>query len=413
MNFQKCLHKAKELKTLTAGLLIGVVALVLEIRITKRWDSIFYLSPFLGILLHFLYQKKKEKQRIVFYEQLQEFIGNLQMYYGYFGEMGEALYEAAVNSKEKAFLLGKWMQKELRNFESGKTKELWNDTEEIRGATLDAEQISYVKMLLLIAKSGVLREGKEIAIEESLRRMKEEVREKSMQYRAIREEYTGLIEILLLSAYAVPFALAWGTSNLEELGQYYNSVTGRIFTFICLLTTILLYFLLTKLRFQNGLLSYVKQEGELAEILRIYNWILLQRENDNCCIEGILEGILPILNRLRGKMERLYYDYMQFGLLAVEQLRDREMSVPVAGVLEGIIRCDQVNISKAFDGIENEREYYLEQFREIRKKTVRDSAALGKVLAFIPMYAVILLLLVIPFVYQGLNMMNDFGNRIG
>lgn len=406
---------------------IGVAAIGFAVFVTKDASSIFYLFPILLLFLSCVYGKRREGEQLAFYRQLEEFIGRLQMYYGYFQDMEEAVYEAAVFSGKRIFPLGNWLQECFRDVRAGK-----EEAEIPSFLRFDEEQAAYVQLLVEIGKAGIKGEEDGLSTEESLRRLKEEIREKAGKIKSIREGFSGLLEICLLTAYALPFAKAWGASTLEELKSWYEGGQAVLYMLVCLILSMGMYLLLAWLRFENrkdfrknlgkerkGKGGNGKEGGifgeqkRMAELLRFYDWLLLKRENAGSSLEEVLMGLIPLASGRRQKVERLFYDYMQYGISALEKLRDREESSAFAGILEGMIRCDQISLKKAFASFETERDYYLEQMKEEQKKVVREAVTLGKLLAFLPLYGLILFMLVLPFTTQGLAMLESYSRMFG
>lgn len=391
---------------------VGVFAIGFAVYITGETVSILYLFPVLFLFLSCVCEKRREKQNLEFYRHLEEFIGKLQMYFEYFQDMEEAVYEAAVLSGKRVFPLGKWLQECLRDFRAGK-----EETKLPSGIRFDEEQSAYVQLLLAIGKAGISGEGDGLSIEESLRRLKEEIREKSEKIVTIRDGFSGLLEICLLTAYALPFAKAWGSSTLEELKSWYEGGRAVLDLFLCLGLSMGMYLLLSRLRFESGenfwknknrKADLFKEQRKMAEIIRFYDWLLLKKDNPGSNLEEILLGLIPLATSRRQKVERLFYDYMQYGMEALEKFRDREETSAFSGILEGMLRCDQIALKRAFASFEAERDYYMEQLKENRKKVVGDAVILGKVLAFLPLYGLIILMLVLPFTTQGLAMLEGY-----
>lgn len=404
---------------------IGVASIGFALFVTKETASIFYLLPVLFLFLSCVYEKGRESSQLAFYRQLEEFIGRLQMYFGYFQDMEEAVYEAAVLSGKKVFPLGKWLQECFREFQAGK-----EEAEIPHSLCADGEQAAYVQLLAEIGKAGIKGEGDSLTTEESLRRLKEEIRERAGKIKSIREGFSGLLEICLLTAYALPFIKAWGGSTLEELKNWYGGGQAAFYGLLCLILSMGMYFLLAWLRFGNrriflkcrrrgkkgentGKGGIFGEQEKMAELLRFYDWLLLKRENPGSSLEEVLMGLIPLAAGRRQKVERLFYDYMQYGMEALENLRDKEESSAFAGILEGMIRCDQIAVKKAFASFEAERDYYLEQLKEERKKVVGEAVTLGKLLAFLPLYGLILFMLVLPFTTQGLAMLESYSRMFG
>ncbi len=407
---------------------IGVAAVGFALYITKEAACTGYLLPVLFLFLSYVYRKEREKQQLDFYLRLEIFIGRLQMYFGYFQDMEEAVYEAAVLSGDRGFPLGNWLQEHFREFRAGK-----EETEIPSEFALNREQTAYVQFLVEIGKTCIRGEGNGLSTEKSLRRLKEEIREKAGRIKSIQEGFSGLLEICLLTAYAMPFTKAWGSSTLEELESWYKGGQAALYTLLCVLFSIGMYGLLAWLRFERenrfgkntgrrggakgkertGKAGIFREQEKMAELLRFYDWLLLKKENPGSALEEVLMGLIPLATFRQQKVERLFYDYMQYGMEALEKLRDREESPAFAGILEGMLRCDQIAMEKAFSGLDTERDYYLEQLKEEQKKVIGEVVTLGKILAFLPLYGLILFMLVLPFTQQGLAMLESYSRMFG
>lgn len=511
-NFKSFLNSNISLKSciqILGSVMIGLLLIFLEIRLTGSRESIGFLFLFLGLWLSLVLAKQGERRKIQFLEQMEDFISNLQMYYGYYGDMEEAVYEAATVSKEKAYPLGKWLNQALSDWQAGKEGD--NREETVR---FYREQRPYVNLLYEICKSALRQETDGVSMQAALRRLKEEIREVCFKKKAMENGYRGLLEICLLTGFMLPLAKYWGASNLEELQAYYEEGMGRLFLLLCFVFSGSMFLLLRSLRFEadkrgiekwlgkipgcyelgKRILEWMErrlslpwrrykkkiEQGQMEpseyyfcricfgivffggwlllcgmryipvstpgqflikglftglligmagsflpagicffrrlsavqtrmlEILRFYNWILLQRENPGCCLETLMEGFSELSLYLRKQTERLFYDYMQKGIQTLEEAREREMYMPFARILEGLILCDSVSMELAFGNFKTEREYYMEQLRREQEKQVQDSVALGKVLAFLPLYALMAFMLIIPFVTQGLHMLQSY-----
>jgi hypothetical protein len=317
------------------------------------------------------------------------------------------------------------MQENLRNCLAGKEEKEFEAP-----YFLDREQRAYTRLMAGIGRAGVAGESSSRTLEEALGRLREEVREKSRSLQDTRDGFSGLLEVSLAAGYSLPFVKAWGSSNLEELKDWYQGAAGKTCLFLCFLLTVFTFFLLAILRFESMLQAggfpgigafksfggkryFAGEQTARAELLRFYDWILLKRENPSGNLEDILEGFLPLAGESRKKVERLFYDFMQYGMETLETARDWETSAAFSRLLEGLLGCDQVALPSAFEGFEGERAFYLEQRKEAQKKQMGTKTALGKVLAFFPMYGVMLLLLAFPFTAQGLAMLESYSRMLG
>lgn len=352
--------------------------------------------------LHFT-NLSKEKKKIKFYKELEVFIENLQMFYGYYGDMEEAVFEAMVNSRNAGYDFGKKMDRFLKNRLKEGEKEECDQREQL---------------LLEIGRCGMDMEVNQIHVQESLRRLKEELREEIFRLEETGIQYQGLAGLCLIPLLSIPLLKSWAISYLEELKNYYEGPAGLWASFSVLFLTVLIFFLLYQLRFEptdfripiiRKAFAKYREERELTgEILRLHNWILLQQHNKESNVETLLEGFCCLTGGLKEKVERLYYDYMEKGSDGIARAREEELYIPYVRILEGLLLCDKVSVKTAFFNLETERAYYLEKLRTENRRKIQEKAALGRVLAFLPLYSVCALLLIIPFVVEGLGQLQTY-----
>ena len=72
-------------------------------------------------------------------------------------------------------------------------------------------------------------------------------------------------------------------------------------------------------------------------------------------------------------------------------------------ISETLLFCEELPIEQAFMNLEGERMYFLKRNQEDRNNNQREYAALARVIAYLPLFLLILLELVIPFVAEGLS----------
>ena len=65
--------------------------------------------------------------------------------------------------------------------------------------------------------------------------------------------------------------------------------------------------------------------------------------------------------------------------------------------------CEELPVEEAFLNLEDEREYFLKKNMEERKNYQGECIALAKMSAYLPMFLLIILKLVVPFVAEGLS----------
>ena len=69
-------------------------------------------------------------------------------------------------------------------------------------------------------------------------------------------------------------------------------------------------------------------------------------------------------------------------------------------------------MEEAFLNLEDEREYFLKKNMEERKNYLGECIALAKMAAYLPMFLLIILKLVVPFVAEGLSELHAYSQSM-
>lgn len=96
---------------------------------------------------------------------------------------------------------------------------------------------------------------------------------------------------------------------------------------------------------------------------------------------------------------------------ALEKLGENNTFEPFQQIIERLkLTLVRLSIKEAFDDVEMEREFYLEQRREEQKRTLESKGKIGGFLGLMPMVSLIFIFLIFPILYIGIkesgNMMN-------
>ncbi len=358
------------------------------------WWIMCPVSAFWGF---HMWHGKEEKRQIKFYRELEVFVENLNMFYGYYNDVDEAVYDSMLNTGKLGYRFGRKMEACLKNLLSDRE---WEESD------------NFEIQLMKIGRCAKKADANPIFIQESLRRLKEELREDIYYLEEMRIRFQGLISVCFLPIMTIPFLENWVLANLEELDGYYYGVKGFLSAFFVFLLTMAIGWLLYGIRF--GEISFFKRQGECPkEILWFHNWILLEREQKESNVERILEGFLGLSGELGEKVSRLHYDYMDEGSQAIAKAREEELCMPYVRILEGLLLCDKISVKQAFANTVMERNYELEKRKNHNKRNIRENAALGRVIAFLPLYGVSIFFLIVPFIMEGLGQLKEYSDSFG
>ena len=97
---------------------------------------------------------------------------------------------------------------------------------------------------------------------------------------------------------------------------------------------------------------------------------------------------------------------------ALFELKEKEDFLPFIRIAEGLQACDRVGVEAAFTEIAGQRSYFLEKRQQDNEIQISEKGALGKVIAYVPMFLVIGLYLIVPFILESLVQLNGFMNQM-
>jgi len=154
--------------------------------------------------------------------------------------------------------------------------------------------------------------------------------------------------------------------------------------------------------------TIMKLERE-EEVMRFQNIILMVMNQGRINVLMILEQMETFAVAFKGKIQYLVDEYPYKGIKIFEEVKNECGFRPFERLMDSFTACDVMDISKAFDDIKNDRQYYVEKHKQDNEVLIENKSAVAKFIAFIPLYGVVLFKLILPFVISGLKMMSESG----
>ncbi len=152
----------------------------------------------------------------------------------------------------------------------------------------------------------------------------------------------------------------------------------------------------------------IKLERE-EEVMRFQNIILMLMESENINIQMILEQMEIFAVTFKSRIEYLIDEYPCRNIKVFEEVKEEISFKPFNRLMESFIACDSMSIRRAFDDVKSDRQYYVEKHKMDNDILIDNKGAIAKVVALLPLYAIIIFKLILPFILEGLTMMNESG----
>lgn len=409
----------------------------------------------------------------------------------------DALREAVECSEQEMVLHGQLLLEHLESLNEDK-----EDDYEENAAN------GYLLTLYALCKTvqmyGDRKTEKGSAFLENLSYLKEELHIEILKRKKIMSVFSGLSVLSLFPILAIRPVEIWSISNMPELEQYFNSVSGRVITVLLGLISICIYRITVQLKYPPGnigetksklitlshkgiidrmivkymsinykkaaalntrlknmaykynvrefifyriimafllffigctacitigisliispfflILGYyipyisviineniIKMNRE-EEIIRFQNIILIMINSQSINVHMILERMESFAIVFKSYIQYLYDEYPNKGTEVFEIVRDECGYRPFERLMESFMACDNVPVENAFEDLKSDRRFYMEKHKQDNEIILENKGAIARFLAFIPLYGIVIMKLIIPFAIEGIKMMEN------
>lgn len=142
------------------------------------------------------------------------------------------------------------------------------------------------------------------------------------------------------------------------------------------------------------------------EIIRFQGIILMLMYADKITIEQILAQLERFADVFKRQIEEMSDKFSYKGTSVFKEQKSKSDFLPFNRLIDGFIACDDMYIYKAFEDVEMDRRYYIEKHKQDNLFYIEQRGAISKFLSFIPLCAVVLINLIIPFVLEGMQQLS-------
>lgn len=150
------------------------------------------------------------------------------------------------------------------------------------------------------------------------------------------------------------------------------------------------------------------KENIMSEITRFQATIIMCMYQDAVDVTYILNHMEMVAVYFKSIISKVIDEYGGSGIESLEKLKYEEKNKQFIRIIDGLIACDDIAVSEAFEFIEKDREYDMQR-REIEEdRQLSNKVAIGKFISFIPIMATVGLKLILPFVFEGLNRIQSY-----
>ena len=144
------------------------------------------------------------------------------------------------------------------------------------------------------------------------------------------------------------------------------------------------------------------------EVMQFQTIILMLMKIERVNVEIILEWLERYANIFKEPITKCVNNYEAGAWEALEELKNDVTYIKFIRIVESLqAAVEKIPISKAFDELDSERDYYQERRKESNNRLITRKGTIGKIVGFAPMICLFILYLVVPMIFIGLSSMTS------
>lgn len=147
------------------------------------------------------------------------------------------------------------------------------------------------------------------------------------------------------------------------------------------------------------------------EVMQFHTIILMIMYVERISVEDILKWMEQFAFIFRDSIRKCLNNFESGDYDALEQLKIDEPYTPFVRIVENLqSACNKIPIIKAFDQLRTERAYYQEKRKLDNEILVNRKGMWGKMIAFVPFVATVLLYILLPFIQVAITKFIEYRN---
>lgn len=155
-------------------------------------------------------------------------------------------------------------------------------------------------------------------------------------------------------------------------------------------------------------LGIVKMDME-DEVIQYQTIVLILMHVDGIMIDTVLEWMERFSYCFRQSIQECIINLEYSTQKALLKMKNQESFPPFRRFVDNLLMVESEDILTAFSEIETDREYYEDKRKEDNEIIMTKKAEIGKMIAFIPLFATLLGYLIAPFAVYAINMLSEIG----
>lgn len=160
-------------------------------------------------------------------------------------------------------------------------------------------------------------------------------------------------------------------------------------------------------------LKAVRRIDMEEEVAQFHTIILMLKDMNRIHVEEILEWMEMFSVQFKDPIQKCLANFSSGSEEALEQLKEDVAFPPLDGIIENLqLANEELGVQKAFEELEDEMRYNQEKRKELNEHIVESRKNLGNIVGFLPVYALIILYLIVPMVVTGMQSISAFYEQL-
>ncbi|HHW21735.1 MAG TPA: hypothetical protein GXX26_02490 [Clostridiaceae bacterium] len=200
----------------------------------------------------------------------------------------------------------------------------------------------------------------------------------------------------------------------ERIGEKMRKLSENIFWWWQLLICLILFILgynapIISLRFMANARK-IDMEDEVSQFQTI---ILMLMHMNRVHVQEILEWMEAFSLHFKIPLQKCIQNFSSGPYEALEQLKTEVAFPPLLLIIDNLqLACENLDVAKAFEELESEMSFSRETRKESNERIVERKKNLGNMIGFMPVYALIVLYLIIPMIVSGMESISAFYRQL-
>jgi hypothetical protein len=160
-------------------------------------------------------------------------------------------------------------------------------------------------------------------------------------------------------------------------------------------------------------LARVRKIDMEEEISQFQTIILMLMHMNRVHVEEILEWMETFSVHFKDPLQKCLSNFSSGQSKALEELKEDVAFPPFISLVDNLqLACEDLGVARAFEELENEMAFNSQSRKESNERIVEKRKNLGNMIGFLPLYALMVLYLIIPMIVTGLESLSAFYKQL-